>query len=645
MAEQELAWPPRVCLRALGGCLLLFGAGQVWAQATDRAEPAEQVVPTTVVTATRIETPIEQVGSAVTLITAEELERRQIRILADVLRDVPGVAVNRSGGVGNQTQIRIRGTEPNQSLVLIDGVRVNNPNGDGFDFGGLLDLDIERIEVLRGPASVLWGSDAIGGVVNIVTQQARKPLQASVRAEGGSFATGQVTGSLGSRGKGYHIRAGGTYFETSGISSGARSRGNDERDGTRIGAFNLTAGFEPTDTLEFTLVGGYSEDTSEFDDFVGGFERPVVDADQEADKTESRLRGQAKLTLLEGAWEHILSAGRYDIDTEIRTDGANSYDSNGMTNEAFYQTNFYFQTPGFAGGTHGITLLADYLEDESENDFFLARSVRSNGYALNYTGGFLDRLYLGAGVRHDDNSRFEDTDTYRLSAAYLQRAWGTRLHGSYGKAVKNPTLTELFGFSGDFEGNPDLQPETGYGWDLGVAKTFAGERVEADLTYFENRVEDLIVGAGRTVENLDGNSKARGIEFSARARITEALHLAASYSYTDSEDPDGEPLVRRPRNLASLVLDYGFLDGRAGANLAVRYNGDQQDLAFDPVTFATSQVRLDAFTLVDLAASFRIDERFSLLGRIENLFDEEYEEVFGYGSVERGFYVGLRASL
>lgn len=645
MAKQRLAWARKGRLPGLVSGLHLLAAGQVWGQIEDQEAIEEQVLPTTVVTATRIETPIEQVGSAVTLITAEDLARRQVRVVADVLRDVPGVAVNRSGVIGNQTEIRIRGAEPNQSLVVIDGVRVNNPSGEGFDFGSLLDLDIERIEVLRGPASVLWGSDAVGGVVNIVTKQAEQPLQAAIRAEGGSFATGQVLGSLGSRGDGYHVRAAGTYFETSGISSGARSRGNNERDGARIGSFNLTAGLEPTDNLELDLVGGYSEDTSDFDDFVGGLERPVVDADQVADRTQYRLRAQVKLTLLEGAWEHILSAGRYDIDTEIRTDGTTSFASEGQTDEAYYQTNFFFKTPGLGGAAHGVTLLADYQEDRSENDFFLERSIRSNAYALNYNAGFFDKLFLSAGIRHDDNSRFDDTETYRLSAAYLLRDWGTRFHASYGKAVKNPTLTELFGFSGDFQGNPNLQPETGFGWDIGVEQAFADERIEVDLTYFDSRVEDLIIGAGRTVENLDGESKARGLELSARARITDALGLVATYTYTDSEDADGEQLVRRPRNLASLILDYGFLDGRANANLRVRYNGSQQDLAFDSLTFATTQVELDAFTLVDLAGTYRIDDRFSLVGRIENLFDEEYEEVFGYGSLERGFYLGLQASL
>lgn len=609
------------------------------------AAAQEQTLPDTVVTATRIETPIEQVGSSVTLITADELERRQIHVVSDVLRDVPSVAVNRSGVVGNQTEVRIRGAASNQSLVVIDGVRVNNPNGSGFDFNGLLNLGIERIEVLRGPSSVLWGSDAIGGVVNIVTKRAERPFQASLAVEGGSFGTGQVLGSVGSRGDQYDVLVSGTYFDTRGESSGSELRGNRERDASRIGALNLKAGLRPADNLELNLVGSYSEDSTEFDDFVGGTEMPVVDADNDVDKTESSLRAEGKLTLLDDTWEHIVSAGLYKIDTDTRFEFADNTASEGRTNQAYYQTNYYFDTPEFGSGEHAVTFLADYKEDESENSFFAKRSIRNNAYALNYNAGFNDSLFFTGGIRYDDNDRFDNTDTYRLTGAYIQRDWGTRFHGSYGKAVKNPTLTELFGFFGDFRGNPDLQPETGFGWDLGIEQSLSEGRFKGDVTYFNSRIEDLIVGAGNTVENLNGNSKAQGVEVSVRAMLLDGLDLTASYTYTETEDPDGDELVRRPKNLASLIFNYAFVGGRANTNLAIRYNGSQNDYAFDSLTFERSQVTLDAFTIVDLNGSYKINEYLDVVGRVENLLDEKYEEVFGYGSVRRGFYVGLKAAL
>ncbi len=601
-------------------------------------------LPATVVTATRIAMPVEQLGSSVTVIGGEELERRQTRIVSDVLRDVPGLAVNRSGVVGNLTQIRIRGAEPNQSLVVIDGVRVNNPDGNGFDFNSLLNLEIDRIEVLRGPSSVLWGSDAIGGVINVITKAAERPTQASVSAEGGSFGTRQVTGSFGAHNDGYDVLAAGTYYETDGQSSGAEWRGNREDDGARVGQFSLKAGVRPSESLEFDIVGYYNDDNTEFDDFVGGLEKPVVDADQETDKTEYSLRAQGKLSLLDGAWEHIVSLARYDIETEARSDGSKTFESEGRGDEATYQTNYFFATPEMGEGEHALTFLAEHQEDESENNFFQKRSISSHAFALNYNVGLYDQLFFTAGIRRDDNERFDDTTTYRLTAAYLQPDWGTRLHGSYGKAVKNPTLTELFGFSGAFVGNPDLEPETGFGWDLGIEQSFLDGRFKGDITYFESRIEDLIVGAGRTVANVDGRSKARGAELSAQARLTDALDVIASYTHTDTEDPDGKELVRRPKNLGSLILNYAFLEDRGNANAAVRYHGPQKDSAFDQF-FNRSLVELDSYTLVDVSAFYRMNRHLEVFGRIENLLDKEYEEVFGYGSLGRGFYIGLRGVL
>ena len=289
--------------------------------------------------------------------------------------------------------------------------------------------------------------------------------------------------------------------------------------------------------------------------------------------------------------------------------------------------------------------MADFKDDESESNFFEKQSIRNDAYALNHSVGFDDRLFFTGGVRYDDNERFDDTNTYRFTLAYLLPDWGTRFHGSYGKAVKNPTLTELFGFSGDFQGNPDLTPETGFGWDLGVDQSFLDDRFNVDLTWFDSRIEDLIIGAGRTVENLDGTSKAQGLEVSARALLTDDWDLTASYTYTDTEDPDGKELVRRPKNVASLALNYNFLGGRANVNLTVRYDGEQKDFAFDPITFERSQVSLDAFTVVNLNGSYKINEHFDVFARIDNLFDEKYEEVFGYGSVRQSFYLGLRAAL
>ena len=602
-------------------------------------------LPETVITANRLDTPLEQVGSSMSVISSGDLEKRQLRTVSDALRDVPGFSVSRSGGVGSLTSVRLRGTEANQSLVVIDGVRVNDPGGNGYDFNSLRTSEIDRIEVLRGPASVLWGSDAIGGVINIVTRSAKAERQASLGAELGSFNTGEVAASAGTAKDKYDVFFSGSLFSTDGISSGSAARGNTEDDGADIGSLTLKTAIRPNEQLEFSLIANHRQDTSEFDAFVGGTDRPVTDSDEEAEKTQNTLRLEARHTALEGAWENILSAAGYDLDTETKMDGVTNFNSEATSRQFFYQSNYFLNASETDKGEHSFTLLLDHKEDETENSFFTKQSIKNSAAALNYNGGFNDKLFFTAGVRHDDNDTFQNSNTWRLSGAYLMRQASTRIHGSYGKAVKNPTLIELFGFSGSFQGNPNLKPETGLGWDIGVEQTFTDGKTRADLTYFDNRIEDLINGAGPFVTNLDGQSTARGLELSLGSHLANGLGITASYTYTDAEGPTGEALFRRPEHVASLIFNQTLMSNMANVNIAIRHVGKQQDFAFDPLTFQQSLVELDAFTLVNLNGSYKLNDRVELWGRVENVFDEIYEEVLGYGGIERGIYIGIKGRL
>ena len=599
---------------------------------------AQEELPELVVTATRVPIPPEQSGSAITVITADELEQRQIRSVADALRDVPGVTVSRSGNFGALTEIYLRGAETNQTLVLIDGVEVNNPDGGAFDFNSLLDLEIERIEVLRGPQSVLWGSSAVGGVVNIITKSAERPLQGSARIEGGSFNTWQTSGSIGGRGDGYDALLSGAWLRTDGWSAGSAWRGNSEEDGARIGALLFKGNLRPRDDLELTLIERYTDNRSDFDAFFGGDQQPVVDSGDKIHNRQNLLRLQGKLSLLDGSWEHVLGVARYDFDSKVDSEGLDPFTSDSYSNQIDYQSN-YFLNAGNA--RHTFTFLVKDKKDEATNTYFATNAVRNTGVAFQYGLGLDERLFLTAGLRRDFNDRFDDTNTYRLTAAYLWPEFGGRLHASYGTAVKNPTLTELFGFSGDFQGNPDLQPEESRGFDIGWEQSLFDRRMKLDVTAFDNRIDNIIVGAGRTVINLPGESRARGVEVSASAEWTPEFSGTLAYTYTDTEDAEGQELRRRPRHAASLGLNYRPAD-RLNLNLTVRHNGSFVDTAFDPETFETYLVRLDGFTTVNLAASYQLDDRWQFFGRVENLLDERYEEVLGYGGTERGVYVGAR---
>jgi vitamin B12 transporter len=614
------------------------------------AEETVGQVSEVVVSASRVPLPAEEVGSAVTVIFAEEIERKQVRFVSDVLREVPGVAVSRSGTVGSFTQVRIRGAEANQTLVIIDGIEVNDPSGGSeFDFGNLLAADIERIEVLRGPQSALYGSDAIGGVINIITKKGRGPVAARLSLEGGSFRTGQASASLRGGGDWYHFSLGGTGFTTDGISVAPESEGNSEADGHRNQTYNAKLGATPLENLEIELVGRFVKSTTETDTqpAVAGIIR-TVDSDDETEIQQRTGRALVTYSLFDGAWEHILGAGFNEETADSFTDDVLTFEADGEKARYDYQTNVFFETPSVAEATHSLTLLAE-REDESQ----VTRSafggsdihITNYGFVGEYRAGLWDRLFLSGSVRRDDNDIFKDATTFRTTAAYLHVETGTRLHLSYGTGVKNPTLFELFGFGPNFVPNPNLKPEKSRGWDIGVEQSILGDRMTVDVTYFNNRITELIQGAGNTAVNLGGTSKIQGMEVAAKAEIAEGLFFTGQYTYTHGLDANRIELVRRPKHLASVNLAYEFLGQRAKVDLGIDYIGEQRDIQFSNFFATRADVTLDDFVLVNLAASYELIEGVEIYGRVENLLDEDYQEVLGFSSPGIGGFVGIRASM
>ena len=344
----------------------------------------------------------------------------------------------------------------------------------------------------------------------------------------------------------------------------------------------------------------------------------------------------------------VLRAGINQVKADSFTNNALTFEADGEKARFDYQTNVFFETPSVAEARHSLTFLAE-REDESQ----VTRSafggsdldITNYGYAGEYRVGLWDRLFLSGSARRDDNDIFEDATTFRTTAAYLHNETGTRLHGSYGTGVKNPTLFELFGFGPNFVPNPDLKPEESIGWDIGVEQGFLDDRVSVDVTYFNNRITDLIQGAGNTAINLDGTSKIQGLEVTAEARLAEGLTFTGQYTYTDGQDADGVELVRRARHLASANLAYEFLDRRAKLDLGIDYNGEQKDFQFSNFFATRTNVTLDDFVLVNLTASYELIEGLELYGRVENLLDEDYQEVLGFSNPGIGAFIGIRATI
>lgn len=590
------------------------------------------------VSAARSPVPVETVGSAVTVITAEQIEALQIRQVDDVLRLVPGVAVSRTGSVGGMSQIRIRGSEGNQTLVRIDGIEVSDPSGGSeFDFGHLLAYEIERIEVLRGPQSALYGSDAVGGVIDITTKRGSGPLSGSVRTEAGSFDTREAVGTVSYGDQTFDALVSAQSFRTDGISSADERAGNPEKDGYRNRSAFAKFGWRPAEDLEFALVGRTVRYRTEGD----GYSTLPYDADEETRGTQTFLRGEARYTMADGRWHHKVGLANTEHDRDYRSDGSITSTYLGRRLKADYQTDYGFETGAVS---HDLSLGTDYERETVRTSSAWStvdRAFDSTGFAGEYRLGFYDQLFLSAAGRYDRNEIFDNQKTWRFTAAWLIPGTDTKLRASYGTGIKNPTLFELFGYTNTYRGNPDLKPEEATGWDAGIEHSFFDGRFVIDFGWFRQDIENLIQGSGSTSINLPGTSRINGIETSVTIRPVSWADLRLAYTYTDGEDSNGQELVRRAPHIASADLSTRFLDNRGRAGLSVVYNGEQKDWAYDAF-YNRSVVTLDDYTLVNLTAAYDLTDTVEIFGRIDNLFDEEYQEVLGYGSRGRAGYAGLR---
>lgn len=579
------------------------------------------------------------------ILTAEQLERRQVRDLVEALRDLPGIAVSTAPG---QTQVRLRGTEANHVLTLIDGIEASDAFTGEFEFGSLLSAPGARLEVLRGAQSALYGSDAVGGVVHLITASGREDPGVQARIEAGSFGTVQGAARLaGAAGEG-------DYALT--VSALTTDGSPNARGGSRdLGRENLTAAFKGgwrlSDAVTLRAVvrgvdrsGDYNESDTDPSSPTFGLivDSPGVRYEEEA------VYGlaAADLTLLNGRLTSSLSVQGADIARENLAFDTRTYGWTGDRVKASLETTYRWGGRVAQRLTGAIDLETEGFQSRDPSGFaFTGRRETENRGAVAQYEAFADSWSLGAAVRHDDNDVFADATTYRVQGS-VDVLPGTRLHAAAGSGVKNPGFYELYGFSdGRYIGNPDLKPERSEGWEVGVRHAIAAAwSVEA--VWFDATLEDEVFTTFpapafiATPGNRTTESTQSGLEL--RSTLTPAadwrIDLAATW--LDAEE-NGVEEVRRPGNSASVAIDWRDPAGRGGLNLVVRHVGATDDLAFTDPSYVPVRVRLDAFTLINLAGDLALGERVSLFGRVENLLDEDREEVFGFVSSGRAAFVGV----
>ena len=589
-------------------------------------------------------------ANAVTVIDRAQLRNRATVSLSNILRDVPGFSVSQVGVLGSQTQIRVRGAEANHLLVTIDGVEANDPSqGDEFSWGTLTASDIERIEIIRGPQSSLRGSDAVAGVVNIITRSAEKS-SVGLFLESGSWATHHSGFNIGHKQGDFDIRFGLSHIESAGDNI---ARTGDENDGYRNTTYNIRSGLKLSDQMDISFAARESDGMNQFD-ADNDFDGLIEDQDRVSEFENSTMRFQGDYSSKDGTWQHKVLISQSKSDNTAFADKAK-----GNVTES---TKDQFQYIGSFTWGQGAQNIAALIEREKEDwmqrgeitwgvyDPNQDRERDTDSVAVEYRTDINDHLTLAASARHDDNSEFDSAKTYRAEVIY-QLTEAIRLRSAVGTAVKNPTFTERFGFYTNFIGNPNLIPEESTSWELGADQLIMGGALTLSLTIFEAELENEIDGFvydpatfAYTSSNINGTSERKGAELSAVGNISESMSLSAAYTYTDSTGDDAVREVRRPRHIASLNLGWQAAHN-LHLNTNIQFTGEQTDVYFPPFPEPSQIVALSNHTLVNINLNYSATEKLEMYLKLENALNDNYEEVFGYQTLGFGASLGLRYSM
>jgi vitamin B12 transporter len=601
-----------------------------------------------VVTASLAPVPEAEAPASVTLLDAGDIEALGLPDAIDLIRLSPGVAVAQSGGPGTQAQVRIRGAEANHTLVFIDGIAFNDLAANNqARFETFAADNLGRLELIRGPQSALWGSEALGGVIAMETPDPLGALRGVGSLEAGELDSYRAAASLASGGE----RAG-----ISGTLSWSGSEGIDILGGgagDRDGFENVTAslkGIARTGGFELGGVGRYIHHDVAFDGFDANFQRADSDEASTAETYAGRAWAGYGLDP-EAPWWFRLEAQHLDSQNRNR-------DGEVRTNDSYGRRTRYGGQAGHRlaiGGTRHELIAAVEREEErfgtrdllfgggSDRDLERGRTA----FVGEWRAHWGEWLTTDVALRHDDFTRFEDATTLRVQAQ-ARIGGGFSLLGSYGEGIAQPSFVDLFGFGpgSRFIGNPDLSPERSQGYELGLRFRRPGLRIEAigfssDLQ--DEIVEDFSIFPDYTVINAPGTSRRRGIELSADWEPVPGLTLAANYTYLDATQPtaaggEQERELRRPEHAANLFATWARGPLTLGGTLSCV--GERVDRDFD--LFPAPLVELDPYLLASARFAYRLTEQLEAFARVENAFDEEYQDVVGYATPGRTVHAGIR---
>ncbi|MBT6330205.1 MAG: TonB-dependent receptor, partial [Kordiimonadaceae bacterium] len=584
---------------------------------------AQETTDVIVTTATRYEKPISDIGSSISVISAEDLELKQITFLQDALSTVPGVSINQNGSFGGISSLRIRGAK--QVTILIDGVQVNDPSTvDGSANFANYDVNaIERVEVLRGPQSILYGSDAMGGVINVISKSGEQGFGGSAFIEGGSFNTLNGGANIygGDEKLNYSLSARG--ITSHGISKADENDGNSEQDAYRNISIHSKVTGNLSEIFTTDLIARYSKARNEFDSFG------PVDGDGIDHSTDYLIASRNHLDLLDGKFTNTFSFEYSKSLRENEADLVKSEVGNGdRLNVDYFGHYKYNDALGLSVGLQHEETKATSASPEKFNIDSIVSEISFQG---------IENLTVTGGGRYDHHNQYGDTFSPRLTAAYYLDQSGTKVFANWAEGFKAPSvfqLTYICSFCGLTEPNPDLKPEETKGWEIGVEQEIISDDIIIGATYFDQKVTNLVDFSFTAGYDNIAQARTKGFEIFIDAVLSEEISFSANYTYTDAVNSlSEEALPRVPRNMA-----YGEIRWQVMPPLNVSFSVSYNDKTTDPFSPDT-----DSWTRTDFRATYQINEMFELYGRIDNLFNVEYQQVYGYGTADRSGYIGARA--
>jgi vitamin B12 transporter len=602
------------------------------ASVTAFGTPTNNKLEEIIVTSSRVEMPLREVATSVSVITKDEIQLRGFSTVADTMRYEPAIAVTSSGGAGSPTDVRVRGEAGFRTKVYIDGMDItdNSTPQAGPNFGNLLSGGIERIEILRGPEGLSYGADA-GGVINMYTAVSSAGFSGGAEAEGGRYGTQKYGGHVAGGNATIDGAAMVERFETDGFNALTTDTVLQDDDGYENTTAHGRGGWNISPTVRAELVARTVEGKNDYDycSLPVTFER--------SDNCRSEYDqdfGRVALIHKGSEFANTLSYNANQADRNYFTEGVNDYS---------YQSEF--QEVGYLGNWHRSDELAlvygAELQRDSTDSGTSDESRDEEGYFLEYRGGFADSVYVSAGARYTDNEDFGTKTTYRTGAVYLLTAGDGefKFKTTYGTGFRAPSLDELAFNAGPFAFPPaqgtELSEEESEGYDTGVGY-FATSGWYLDVVYFDQKIDneiyfDLINFSGYL--QGDGESSSTGVEVTAEVPLSEIIALTGNYTYTDAQDFDGEQRLRTPKNMGNIGLLITPWDDRLEINLNLRVARDSAD------EFTGSP---DDYEVLDVSASYQIMDALQVYGRVENATDEDYQEVPPYRTSGAAAYAGAR---